>query len=214
MALYKDSPEEVQLQRLSTFIDVVYALIFFSMLTNYLPVVEDMTWTSKPYGLFSLLVEKRSELLRIFIGAGLALLYWNQNTNLFKNLAKTDVVHSTLSLIQLSLVCLFVYFAIADPSLEGGPSSPVLQAASLALAGFTGIGSWLYAVKKEMIRPEINTEDIRSITNGNLMEPLTASVNTGLAFIGPLVWTLAWFILPVGFAWLLSKKKIKPIVKL
>ena len=199
-------PDTIYLRRLATFIDVVYAMIFFHMFTTYLPMIEDMSWTAKPLGLLSHLVDNRSELLRIFIGAGLALIYWNQNNSLFKNLVKTNGVHATLSLVQLVLVLWFVYFAIADPALESA-SSPALQAGSLALAGFTGIGTWLYASRKKLIREGINSDEVKSIAKSNLMEPLTATVNIGLAFVGPLVWTFAWFLLPVLFIWLLNPKK-------
>ena len=201
-------PETVYLQRLSRFIDVVYALLFFHLIINYLPTFEDMEWTHKPLGLLSHMVDSRSELLRIFIGGGLALLYWNQNNNLFKNLIKTNGVHALLSLVQLFLVVLFVYFAIADPNLEF-KSSPALQAASLAIAGFMSIGLWRYAAKNSLIREGMSEEDIKEVTKSNLMEPLTAVFNIGLAFVGPLVWTLAWFVLPPVFIWLLKPKNKK-----
>ncbi|MDM9632723.1 hypothetical protein [Robiginitalea aurantiaca] len=200
------SPESIYLQRLSRFIDVVYALLFFHLIINYLPAFESMDWTHKPLGLLSHLIDNRSELLRIFIGGGLALLYWNQNNNLFKNLVKTDGKHALLSLVQLFLVVLFVYFAIADPGLES-QSSPALQAGCLALAGFTSIGTWLYAAKHNLIREGIDKKQVNDIAKDNLMEPLTAVVNVGLAFVGPMVWTLAWFALPPLFVWILKKRK-------
>ncbi len=199
-------PETIYLRRLSRFIDVAYALLFIHLIVKFLPHFEDMEWTHKPYGLLSHLVDNRLELLRIFIGGGLALLYWNQNNSLFKNLIRTNGLHAMLSLVQLFLVVLFVYFAIADPGLES-QSSPALQAASLALAGFTGIAAWIYASKKGLIREGMSEEDVKQVTKSNLMEPLTAVVNVGLAFVGPLVWTLAWFLLPPVFIWLLKKRK-------
>jgi hypothetical protein len=198
--------DEIYLQRLSTFIDIVYALIFFHMFTTYLPIIEDMSWMAKPYGLLSLLAEKQLELLRIFIGAGLALLYWNQTNTFINNLVKTNGVHVMLSLVQLILVTLFVYFAIADPALES-ISSPALQAASLALAGFSGIMSWRYAVAKGLVRPELKKEETNVIMDGSLIEPLTATINVGLAFVGPLVWTFGWFVIPVILSLLLKIKK-------
>ena len=206
MDIKSKESEAVYLQRLSRFIDVAYALLFIHLIVEFLPHFEDMDWTRKPYGLLSHMIDNRLELLRIFIGAGLALLYWNQNNSLFKNLAKTNGVHAMLSLVQLFLVVLFVYFAVADPGLET-KSSPALQAASLALAGFTGIGAWSYASKKGLIREGMSEEDIKQVTKSNLMEPLTAVFNVGLAFVGPMVWTLAWFILPPIFIWLLKKRK-------
>ncbi len=198
-------PDSVYLNRLSRFIDVVYALVFFHMLTTYLPIIEDMEWSHKPLGLLSHMMDNSNELLRIFIGAGLALMYWHQNNSLFKNLIKTNATHAALSLIQLFLVCLFVYFAIADPALES-QSSPALQAGSLALAGFIGVGSWIYASKHKMIHESLKDDDVTAITRSNLMEPSVAVVNIGLAFVGPLVWTLAWFVLPVIFNWMLKKR--------
>jgi len=199
-------PDTVYLRRLTTFIDVVYAVIFFYMFSNYMPQMEDMAWLSKPMGLLSHLIDNKSELLRIFIGAGLSVLYWNQNNNLFKNLVKTNGVHALLSLVQLALVLLFVYFAIADPGLKS-VSSPALQAGSLALAGFIGIGAWYYAAKNNLIREEISGDKVQSIAKDNLMEPLTATINVGLAFVGPLAWTLAWFVLPPILIWLLKQRK-------
>ena len=198
--------DSIYLRRLTTFIDVVYALIFFHMFSTYLPLIEDMSWVEKPLGLLSLMIDNGSELLRIFIGAGLALLYWNQNNDLFKNLVKTNGIHALLSLVQLIFVLLFVYFAIADPALVS-TSSPALQAVCLALAGFIGIGAWLYASKHGLIREQIEASEVKSIAKSNLMEPLTATINIGLAFVGPLVWTLAWFILPAILIRVLQSKK-------
>ena len=75
-------PDSIYLRRLATFIDLVYALIFFHMFREYLPMAEDMAWSAKPLGLLSHLIDNGSELLRIFIGVGLTLIYWNQNNNL------------------------------------------------------------------------------------------------------------------------------------
>ena len=200
------APDSIYLRRLSRFIDVVYAVIFFHLLSKYLPHFEEMTWTDKPYGLLSHLWDGRTELLRIIIGAGLALLYWNQNSNIFKHLVRTNYTHAALSLVQLFFVVLFVYFAIADPNLET-KSSPALQAGSLAIAGFMSIGLWKYAAKKGLIREGMSEDEINQVTKGNLMEPLTAVFNVGLAFVGPLIWTLAWFLLPPVFIWLLKKRK-------
>lgn len=208
MNLEQVSPDSIYLNRLSRFIDVVYALLFFFMITHYMPIIEDMEWSHKPLGLLSHLIDNAGEMLRIFIGGGLALMYWNQNNSLFKHLTKTNGVHAALSLIQLFLVCLFIYFAIADPALES-QSSPALQAASLALAGFTSVGSWVYASKHNLMRESIDEDEVQTITRSNLMEPSVAVVNIGLAFVGPMVWTLAWFVLPVLFNFIIKMRNKK-----
>ena len=200
------SPDSIYINRLSRFIDVVYALIFFSIMSQYLPHFEDMNWTEKPYGLLSHLWDERTG--RIIIGVGLSLLYWNQNNGIFKHLARTNSIHAAFSLVQLFFVVLFVYFAIADPGLIT-KSSPALQAASLAIAGFMSVGLWKYAVKNGLNREGMTEEEVNQVTKSNLMEPLTAVFNVGLAFVGPLVWTVAWFVLPLIFTYILKKRSNK-----
>ncbi|UCD61830.1 MAG: hypothetical protein JSV59_04475 [Flavobacteriaceae bacterium] len=206
MSTLTNEPDSFYLRRLSRFIDVVYAVIFFHIMSQYLPHFEEGTWMGKPYGLLSHFYDSRMELLRIIIGSGLALLYWNQSVGIFKHLVRTNYTHAALSLLQLFFVVLFVYFAIADPNLES-KSSPALQAASLAIAGFMSVGLWKYAAKNSLIREGMTKEEINQVTKGNLMEPLTAVFNIGLAFVGPMVWTLAWFLLPPIFLWILKKRK-------
>lgn len=206
MSTLTNEPDSFYLCRLSRFIDVVYAVIFFHIMSQYLPHFEEGTWMGKPYGLLSHFYDSRMELLRIIIGSGLALLYWNQSVGIFKHLVRTNYTHAALSLLQLFFVVLFVYFAIADPNLES-KSSPALQAASLAIAGFMSVGLWKYAAKNSLIREGMTKEEINQVTKGNLMEPLTAVFNIGLAFVGPMVWTLAWFLLPPIFLWILKKRK-------
>lgn len=203
MSTIQPKTESIYLRRLGNFIDVVYAVIFFHIVSQYLPHFEDMEWTEKPYGLLSHLWDGKIELLRIVIGAGLALLYWNQNNSIFQHLVRTNYTHAALSLVQLFFVVLFVYFAIADPNLES-KSSPALQAAALAIAGFMSVGLWKYAVKKGLAREDLTEEEVKQVTKSNLMEPVTAVANIGLAFVGPLVWTLAWFVLPVIFVRILK----------
>jgi uncharacterized membrane protein len=202
-------PNQEYLRRLKVFIDVFYAIVFFEML-KYLPPPENMEWTKLPYGLLSLLIDHRIELLRIFIGAGLALIMWNQNNNLFKSLVKTNGFHAMLSLLQIVFVSLFIYFAISDPALVGGPSSPALQSASLAIAGFIGVWAWLYAKKHRFVDENLTEDDLGKVTKQNLREPLTASLTIPLSFIGPMVWTIGWFTLPILVIWVLKlfwKKK-------
>jgi len=205
MSILINKPENIYLRRLSNFIDVVYALIFFHIMSQYLPHFEGGAWMEKPYGLLSHFYDSRMELLRVIIGSGLALLYWNQSVGIFKHLVRTNYTHAALSLLQLFFVVLFVYFAIADPNLES-KSSPALQAASLAIAGFMSVGLWKYAAKKGLIREGMTEEEVNQVTKSNLMEPLTAVINVGLAFVGPMVWTLAWFVLPAVFTWVLKRK--------
>ena len=199
---------ERQLRRLSTLLDILYGVLIIKVL-DFLPLFENMEWMNKEYGLLAPFIEQPLTLLRIFIGVGLSLLSWTQTKNLFKSLERTDGRHSTYSILQVLFVYFFIYFAIADPNLEGGPSSPALQSLCLAISGLMGILAWRHAGIHGLSDPELKEEEFDRITSKNMVEPMTATLNIILAFIGPMVWTIGWFVWPVLIIFLQRKLKSK-----
>jgi len=193
------------LRRLAVFLDVVYAMLFVQML-QYLPQAEDMSWTDQPLGLLQRLIDNRTDLLRIVIGCGLTLIYWNLSNRLLGSLVRTDSKHALLVLLQMVFVCLFLYFAISDPTLAGGPSSPALQSASLAIAGFMGLWGWSYARKHGLVDGCLTTEDKDELARRGLIEPSTALLNTPVAFVGPWSWSAGWLVIPFLVVWVLKKR--------
>lgn len=184
-----------QLRRLETFLDVAYAVLFVDFIM-YLPQTEDMAWTELPYGLLSLLIDEPVNLLRLIIAVGLTLISWNLTHKLLGPLDRTNARHTLLALLQLIFVCLFLFFAIADPELAS-LSSPVGQCLSLALSGFIGIAGWSYARKNGLTRPGLSETEKDDVLRNAIIEPVTALLNTGLAFVGPGAWTAGWFIIPI-----------------
>jgi uncharacterized membrane protein len=183
-----------QLSRLETFLDVAYAVLFVDFIM-YLPQTEDMAWTELPFGLLSLLIDNSVDLMRLVIAVGLTLISWNLTHKLLGPLERTDARHTLLVLLQLIFVCLFLFFAVADPALES-VSSPVGQSLCLALSGFIGIAGWSYARKKGLARADLSEPEKNEVLRSAIIEPVTALLNTGLAFIGPGAWTAGWFVIP------------------
>ena len=184
-----------QLRRLETFLDVAYAVLFVEFIM-FLPHTEDMAWTELPYGLLSLLIDNSTDLLRLIIAVGLTLISWNLTHKLLGPLDRTDPRHTLLALLQLIFVCLFLFFAIADPELVS-VSSTVGQSLSLALSGFIGIAGWSYARKNGLARADLSEAEKDQIPRNAIIEPVTALLNTGLAFVGPGAWTAGWFVIPM-----------------
>ena len=184
-----------QLKRLETFLDVAYAVLFVDFIM-FLPHTEDMAWTDLPYGLLSLLIDNSLDLLRLIIAVGLTLISWNLTHKLLGPLERTNPKHTLLALLQLIFVCLFLFFAIADPGLES-LSSPVGQSLSLALSGFLGIAGWSYARKNGLTRADLSETDKDEVLRSAIIEPMTALLNTGFAFVGPGAWTAGWFVIPM-----------------
>ena len=103
-----------------------------------------------------------------------------------------DVVYGVLFVI----VCLFLFFAIADPTLQS-ISSPVGQSICLALSGFIGVASWSYARQNGLVKTVLTKTQKDDVRKSVLIEPTTALLNSGLGFVGPGSWILGWFVIPL-----------------
>ena len=184
-----------RLRRLQTFLDVAYAVLFVDFI-QYLPHTEDMAWEELPYGLLSLLIDNSIDLLRLIIAVGLTLISWNLTHKLLGPLTRTNPGHTLLVLLQLLFVCMFLFFAVADPTLQS-LSSPVGQSLCLASSGFIGLTGFAYAQKKGFVDPELSNAQKAEVARNASIEPTTALLNTTLAFVGPGAWTLGWFLIPI-----------------
>jgi hypothetical protein len=184
------------LRRLQVFVDIVYALVAVHML-SYLPPVDDMSWVGKPLGLLGVFVANARELWRAVMGVGITAICWYIGSKRLIRLRGTDVVHTTMILVQTGLIYLFVYFAICDPTLTGGPSSRALQCASLALASAAGQLAWRYARRRGLVDVDTPTQQLADIELRGRAETATAVLNTPLSWVGPVSWTLGWLVIPL-----------------
>ncbi|MGB9341012.1 MAG: hypothetical protein WCB63_17330, partial [Polyangiales bacterium] len=71
------------------------------------------------------------------------------------------------------------------------------QSLSLAFSGFIGIAGWSYARKNGLTRANLGEAEKDEVLRGAIIEPVTALLNTGFAFIGPGAWTAGWFVIPM-----------------
>jgi hypothetical protein len=184
------------LRRLEVFLDIAFGLVAVHML-SYLPPVHDMSWVGKPLGLLGPLVRNFREVWRALMGAGITVIAWYVASKRLNYVRATDFVHTTLVLVQAAILCFFIYFAICDPTLSGGPSSRALQCGSLALASVAGQLATSYARRRKLqdeTAPQAQLDDIA--TRGR-KETLIAVLNTPLSWVGPISWTLGWVVIPV-----------------
>ena len=158
-----------------------------------------MAWTEFPYGLLSLLLQDPQNLLRLFIGLGLTIISWNLTHKLLGALVRTNPLHTLLSLLQFIFVCLFLWFAISDPEIIS-ISSRVGQSLCLAISGFIGVAGWFYARNKGYTKTDLTEAQKDSVEKNIFTEPLTALLNTGPGFVGPVTWTLGWVLIPMVLA--------------
>ena len=185
------------LRRLEVFLDIVYGLIAVHMLT-YLPSAKDMSWVGKHLGLLGAMVQDGRDIWRVLMGTGITAIAWYLGSKRLSQLRRTDFAHTTMILIQTLFVCFFVYFAICDPTLVGGPSSRALQSGSLALAGVAGQLAWRYARWRRLVDADASAAHLDDISERGLTETMTAILNTPLSWVGPMAWTIGWFLIPLA----------------
>ena len=97
--------DSLQLHRLARMIDVVYAIIIwraFMLLPR--PTAEQLSW--EHIGAF--LIANIGGFLSVVIGIAVTIIYWIQNNVVFGNLKSTDSRHTTLAILQLFFLLIFL----------------------------------------------------------------------------------------------------------
>ncbi len=199
---------EKQLWRLSTIIDVLYALMIYKLFT-FMP-----SPTIDGFGrdeLYKVLTESYLNYTVIFIGIVLVILYWGLSNRSFGNLKHTNGTHATLSILQIFTLMLYIYFVRLDAEFPGETSLMIMQSIMLAIAGFLSVISWHYALKNNLVSDAPSKKEKEDMYIKLLPEPVVSIITIPLAFFGPGIWTLGWLLLiPTG--WIV--KKMTPKIKI
>jgi uncharacterized membrane protein len=197
----------VQLRRLQTFMDVVFAVLIirvFTLLPNF---VSPETGDFDPLVIFT---ESGENFIMFFIGFVLISIYWFQNNKTTGNLVSTDGKHAMLSFLQLFFLLLYLYSVKLDIATDSDVLALFMQSVSLALAGFAGVAAWVYATKHpELVSEAISPEEANDLKISILSEPLAAAFTIPFAFIGPGLWNLSWLSVIVFGIFLKKRHKKK-----
>ena len=189
---------EKQLFRLGVIIDVLYALMIYKLFT-LMPNPEIDNFGRDE--LYKVLTESYLNYTVIFIGLVLVILYWGMSNLQFGNLKRTDSTHSTLSILQIFSLMLYIYFVRLDAQFGGEVILMQMQSLLLAIAGFLSLGSWHYALKNNLVSDAPTKVDKDTMYIKFLPEPVVSVLTFPLAWFGPVIWTLGWLLLiPVGWA--------------
>jgi len=195
-----------QLRRLEILMDVVYALVIWRLFM-LMPRPEKIgEWRS-----LSSFLSSNAEL---YVIAGLALIiviiYWIQNNALFGYLDRTDSRHTAISIVQIFFLLLFLYSIRLGLDFPGESHARALESVTAALVGVASIAGWRYAMKnRRLLSPEVTTQRADQIFDQNLAEPIVAVITLPFAFIGPIVWEIAWLsYLPVSY-WLRRRRRVR-----
>ena len=184
----------LQLSRLETFTDVVYALVLwrtFLILPN--PIEDDWGWRSM--GAF--FAAEWPAFLAVAIGLVLTIIYWLQSNVLLGQLERTDGRHTVLVILQLFFLLLFLQVITIGVAFDPSPGMRALEGLAAAMVGISGAWGWAYAIKDRRLLPDDVPDDAaRTLSDRITAEPATALFTLPFAFF-PLLWELSWFSYPM-----------------
>jgi uncharacterized membrane protein len=184
----------LQLSRLETFTDVVYALVLwraFLILPN--PIQDDWGWRSM--GAF--FAAEWPAFLAVAIGLAFTMIYWLQSNVLLGQLERTDGRHTVLVILQLFFLLLFLRVIAMGVALDPSPGMRALEGLAAAMVGISGAWGWAYAIKDRRLLPDdISDDAARSLSDRITAEPATALFTLPFAFF-PILWELSWFSYPM-----------------
>ncbi len=193
-----------QLNRLKTLTDVVYAIVIWRLFL-LLPKPDSPEWDLGTFGGF--MSANVMVFITIIIGLTFTIIYWTQNNALFSKLRKTDGRHTSLSILQIFFLMLFLYSLKVGVTLGASPATRAFESVAAALVGFAAGWAWAYAVKnRRLLRDDIPDEEAHGMSDRILAEPIAATVTIPFAFIGPWLWEAAWLTYPL-IAKLLKRRR-------
>jgi hypothetical protein len=194
MSYDTSDPGVQQLRRLGTLADVVYGITIWRIFMLVpRPGVKGASWAS----LGEYFRTEWLALLILLVGLVFTIVYWLQNNTLSSGLARTDTKHTTLSIIQIFSVLVFLYSLRMGIEVGDALGARALESIAAANVGLWGSLAWRYACRnRRLLRDDVTDLDAKKLAMTITGEPLTAAITIPFAFVGPIFWELSWFLYP------------------
>jgi hypothetical protein len=191
---------KIQLRRLRTLMDVIYAIIIwrlFMLLPR--PEGDVIQWSS----IGAMLVAEWPALLMVTIGLAVTIIYWDQSNYIYGYLDITDSKHTTYAILQMFFLLFLLYAIKLGMEFDADVETRLLESVAAVMVGAMAWLGWRYAVGRgDMLVAGIPTEATEALSIRSLAEPAAALVTIPFAFIDGLAWELAWLAyLPIAY-WL------------
>lgn len=213
-ALKKTEPTKAQIERgvgllnsIRVVINVLYALLVFQVFL-ILPRPDDPEL--KYHTLGQIYSENIMQIVVIVVGLILIIMYWIQFNRQLGNLVRSSPTHASLSIIQMFILMLYLYFVRFDMEFDGMKLALQMESIFLALAGFLGAFNWYYAKENKLLSEEVSNDEELSVFYSLFPEPLASLFTLPFASFGPGIWTISFLsIIPIGFVLKLIRKRLE-----
>ena len=150
------------------------------------------------------------QIVVIIVGLILIIMYWVQFNRQLGNLVRSSPIHASLSIVQMFLLMLYLYFVRFDMEFDGMKLALQMESIFLALAGFTGAFNWHFARQHGLTSDTITDNEERSMFYSLLPEPSASLFTLPFASLGPGIWTLSFLIIiPITYVLKLMRKRLE-----
>ncbi len=187
-----------ELSRLARIVDVVFAIVIWRAFNAIpRPLSTEIEWSS----FTQYMDENGINILVLFIGVVVSVIYWIQNTVLLGKLQATDLRHAILIILQTFFLLIFLYslrFGVFSGPTAG---SRLFESLSAFMVGALSLWAWRYAIKdRRLLREDVSDEEVQELSKRFRIEPLTALITLPFVFYTPWLWEFSWFSYPI-FVW-------------
>ena len=182
-------PDALQLRRLEILADVIFALAIVHIFLEF-------PRPTPGENLTEFFGDNLGAIAVVLVGFAFVIVYWLQNNTVFGVLAKTDNRHTVIGIVQLITVLMFLYAVKLGVDFDGDLFAMIFESCVAALMGFLSLVNWSYATKdRRLLFDDITDEEVKRRTRKLWPEPATAILTIPCAFLGPVVWTIGWFVI-------------------
>ena len=188
-----DPHDERGLERVVFFSDAVFAIAITLLVIDLrLP---DLPSSATNADVAAALAALAPRLVAYVLSFAVIGLYWMAHWRRFHYIARVDERFLALNLVLLG----FIAFIPFPTSLQGEhgnvPIVVAIYALTLAVSGFLGAASWVYAVRAGLTRPDMTPTDVRLGLYRGLSGPAVFLGSLVLLPIGPYAVEAAWLLI-------------------
>lgn len=195
------------LTRIQTLLDVVYGLMIFRLFM-LIPRPTEEQLANRDF--IQMFIENGTNLLVVFIGVVLIIIYWGQSTRQFGHLNRVDGTVATIAIVQVFCLLIYLYFMRLDNETDGDEFTLLMESVFMAIAGFLGIYNWQYSRKQGFFEESLTMKESYEMVYKFYPEPIVACLTIPLALVGTGWYSAGWLLL-IPVTWLMNTRKKKKI---
>jgi uncharacterized membrane protein len=191
---FKDRRATLQLNRLEALVNVVYALLIvrlFMLIPR--PGVGEFHW----HTLDDYLRDNIMTIVLVLVGLIVLIIYWLQNNALLGNMERTDGRHTTLMIIHIFFLMIFIYAMKLGIELGSSAGTRSFESVAAMLLGFPSAIAYRHGIKnRRLLADDVSDEEAKELGHRILAEPITAAITLFFIFT-PILWEASWLSYPL-----------------